>query len=181
MGKLPKKKTQVLAEKHAYGETLGRLKAETHFKNTQKGWWKSIREHVGKLIDNMDPLDLTAVLAGTIIVKMVIDDMEANPSGLLATVKRSGFKLIGLNEPSEAQFMKEHPDYAKLWYGAGLGELAKKLPVSFYSSEGFFPDWADWLIAFFISYLFVKHGGQIIGLLGDSVSGLAGFAKMMLA
>ena len=46
--------------------------------------------------------------------------------------------------------------------------------------EGFFPDWVDWLIAFTIAYILIEHAGSIIGLLGDSTSGLTKLVMLLI-
>jgi len=143
MPRLPKKKTQVLAEKKAYGETLGKLKAEEHFIKTQKGFWREIRETFKTMMKNVNPVDMIAVAGMTLMVKKAIDSSE----DLRGKVK----SLIEKGE----------------WWRGFVGVIGFAIPMKPIEEkkyEGLFPDWMDWIIAFTIAYIIVKHGGALFGM-----------------
>jgi hypothetical protein len=165
MPRLPKRKTEKLAFHKALGETLGKLQAEYRFKHTKKGWLKSIRDHIGKWIDNLNPLELAATIGLTIIIKTLIDKSE-EIRGWLETTG-------GLYAEFET-FLGRQTLLKPIGQALGLKEIEKG------SFEGVFPDWMDWLIAFTLAYIIIKHGGQLLGFMKEGSANLLLIVKALL-
>jgi hypothetical protein len=76
MPRPPVKKTLKLAEAQAYGETMGTMKAEAHFRELNKGQERSLKAHLGKFLDAMaakvDPVEIAVVLSTTYVVHSVL-------------------------------------------------------------------------------------------------------------
>jgi hypothetical protein len=157
MPKLPKKKTEKLAYHKALGETLGKLQAEFRFKHTKKGFIKSLRDHIGKWIDNTNPLELVAVGGMTFLVKYLIDTSEDLRGKLNTLGGLYGEFLTPIGKTKMLTVL-----------GRALG-YTEVTPAQF---EGMFPDWMDWLISFTIAYVIIKHGGQIFGLASNALGAI---------
>jgi hypothetical protein len=98
MPKLPKKKTEKLAYHKALGETLGKLQAEFRFKQTKKGWMKSLRDHIGRMIDGINAIELAVVLSGAwLIYKSWIKTAVAEILGLKEEDLKNEVALFGLS------------------------------------------------------------------------------------
>ena len=76
MPRPPVKKTRKLAEAQAFGQTLGEMKARLKFCESDKGYWNSLREHIGKLIDQIDPLELFAVGGLTVVIQPMVYESQ---------------------------------------------------------------------------------------------------------
>ena len=90
------------------------------------------------------------------MIKQAIDGSEE----LRAKLKTLG----GLYSEFETPFGKMT---IMKWFGEALG--LKKIEQVY---EGLFPDWFDWLIAFAIAYVIVKHGGALFTMLGEGAKSL---------
>lgn len=154
MPRLPLKKTEKIAEKQAYGETLGKLKAHTHFEQTKKGFLKTIRQYINKLIGNINPLELAAVIATTVLIKQTIDRVEELKNAMkeFRTYTQKGGVVIP-------------PPLI-----GGIGLLRTIGVVTEQITQRMGGETFEWLISFAIAYIIVKHGGQLIGLLGNSLT-----------
>ena len=97
--KKPKLKTlQLQAEATELGKTLGLFKAEQKIKKSQKGWEKSLRDHAGKAIDRLDPLETVAVGSLTYIIWTTsIDDAIAQLLGIPAETIENKIFTLGLS------------------------------------------------------------------------------------
>lgn len=82
MGRGPGLKTlKYKAQAEAEGRALGELKAQKHMETLGRNsdnkdpmsYLNSLREHISKVIDRIDPLELTAVIGTTLIIKNGID------------------------------------------------------------------------------------------------------------
>lgn len=147
------------ATKLEEGLTVARKKAELKFKKSSKGLELSLREHVGKAIDRLDPLDTAAVFGVTLIVKNLIDKSE-ELRGALIPITRGREWTINV--------------FGSAIKGTALFPFSLLLPASEAEKgyEGMFPDWMDWIIAFAIAYVIVKHGGQLLGLMKEGTGTL---------
>jgi len=113
----------------------------------------SLREHIGKILDNtsvMDLAKLATVIGITPIVKTIIDTSEDLRSELDYFI--SGGILTG-----------------KKW-----AEFREQ------KIEGFFPDWADWVFSFAIAYLIVENFGSIMHATGDILSSVKNMVTGLL-
>lgn len=146
------KRLEVEAAAVARGTELG--KAQAHKK---KSLLEIAKEHIGKMIDRIEPFETMAIIGTTIIVHGII----ASTPALMEKVK-----------------VLQHPEFLLL---GGIGVVAAQyLPLP----EGELkkiaeetPDWFVWLESFAIAYIIVKHGGQIMGLLEK---GLTSVVPMLL-
>lgn len=146
MPRLPLKKTEKLAEKQAYGETLGKLKAIYHFKfKTKKGWLKSLREHLGKWIDNINPVETFAILGLTFLIKQII-------------VENFEDRLVEITIPYWVRLLI--PDYQK--FERKMKEAMDKPQI----------EMVEWLISFTIAYVIIKHGGALFTMMGEGAKSL---------
>jgi hypothetical protein len=120
------------------GLTVARLKGELRFKKSRQGLEKSLREHLGKFIDKIEPLELIATLGLTVIVKTILVDHYLERLKIL-----HGLGVAG-------------------WFAAVpvlITPISPEVPQTITSEV------ADWILAFSIAYCIVKYGGQMLGLL----------------
>lgn len=157
MPRLPKKKTRVLAEKKAFGETIGKLKAEEHFAKTKKGKIRDIKTILKKLVSNINPVDAIAIMGMTVLVKCTIDKSE-DLRGKLHGLRIEYFPMI---------WSWSKPIWEQLE------------PIEQY--EGYAPDWMDWIISFSIAYIIIKHGGALFGMFEKGTLALTQIIGLLLA
>jgi hypothetical protein len=110
----------------------------------------SIREHIGKIIDRIDPIEVVA----TIGVTLILSDTKAWVDHLIATYTGTEFwsGILSKVQPQQYTF-----------------------PPSKY---GMRPQ--DWLITFSIAYLIVHNFGLIVQTTGKIASDVLGMAKALL-
>lgn len=173
------------AEARAQGEILGQYKA-----HAKKPWQESLKEHLGHWIDNIDPLELAAVGALTVVVHeavLLLDDgtkgrilrweissMIAGPVfGTLAELTWFGgtpqipgghFERTGVTTATPQGTLTWIADVVK------PGVPVKQQDV-----------WQYWVMSFAVAYLLVKYGGQLIGLLGSEAGAVSKIVGLMLA
>lgn len=142
-------------------EVKAELKAKTEHKNKIFMGGKVTKEWlIEQLERHADKIPKYVAIAGmTMVVKATIDASEVL-RGKLDVILKGG-------NPFKGMFVFESgvPVF-------GLGEGA--------DYEGMFPDWMDWLIAFGLAYVIVEHAGSLIGLLGDTMSGLTGVLGFLM-
>jgi len=147
MGRGPSVKTELKKLKKKL-ETEAKVKWKLVQK---KPFFVSMRQRLEKVIDNAKPDEIAkfvAIMGMTIMVKKVIDTTEE----LREQVKE--LIIVG------PQFF---PAY-KVAQELGLAAPTPK------PAEGFFPEWADWLISFTLAYIIVEHFGQIMQATGNILS-----------
>jgi len=139
------------------GLTVARQKASLRFKKSKKGLELSIREHIGKLIDKIDALEIAATIGLTFVIRGTI----LRDPGLL-NLAASFFE----SEVYTTVF--EHAGIAiQRYLGIPTVEVIEK--------RGFkFEDWHLWLISFALAYFLIKHGGALIGLLDKGLHSVVG-------
>lgn len=141
------------AEARAQGELLGQYKA-----HSKKPWDTSLKEHLGHWIDNINPLDLAAMGAGTVIIHSLI-----------------------INSPALMQQAKSYAPSAIL---TGLLGVTVQAIEEYYRGpvvklpDPLTDDWKYWVASYFCAFILVRHGGNIFGLLEG---GLAKIVGLMLA
>lgn len=145
------KRLEIDAAAIARGTEIG--KAQAHNK---KGLIDSAKEHIGRMIDNTSLLDVAAVAAGTVLIHGIIHETAPYATAALK--------------------------YAKLWSTEQASELVSDILKGTAGEQ-----WRvkapkdnpeEWICAFFIAFILVKNGGQIIGLLGSGLNAIVG---LMLA
>lgn len=147
-----RKKASVLcteAAAIARGTEIG--KAQAHRK---KGYIQSFKDHIGRMIDNISLLDVAAVATGTVLIHGLI---LASPE---LKNKAQTFIPIGILGAAGIP-------YTMVWQEFFPGK-----------AEPLKDDWPYWIAAFFIAFILVKNGAQILGLLDKGMSAIVG---MMLA
>lgn len=155
MPRPPVKKTRVLAEAEALGKAIGEMKA-----HKRKPLEESLREHIGKMIDRVDPLELIAVVAGTFIVHETISSIESTVSKI-ATLAQQGSKK---GEVGSADLF----NYLGIMFGQvnifnlKVGEVAwgnpekEGIPNSDKNGSSMTNDLMTWGVSFLISYLLIQ-------------------------
>jgi hypothetical protein len=157
--RIPKKSTKILAKARAEGEVLGKLQAEEHFKGTQKGWMKSIRDHIGKIIDRIDPLEVGATVGLTVIIhELIMKTPELYKQAIGATEAFAALATWFPRTviPAVGQIFNITMDATTQEANKQAMEYQKLLTQS---------EMWIWLVSFALAYILVKHGGQIFGLL----------------
>ena len=150
----PKKKKkakclEVEAAAVARGTEIG--KAQAHKK---KGLIESAKEHVGRMIDQCSLLDVAAVAAGTLVIHGIIINSPELQTKALTLVPIGVLGLAGV-------------PYTMVWQQFFPGK-----------AEPLKDDWPYWIAAFFIAFILVRNGAQIIGLLDKGIGQIVG---LMLA
>jgi uncharacterized protein YqjF (DUF2071 family) len=133
------------------------------------------------MIDNTSLLDVAAVATGTVLIHGIIlatPDLKQKvinfvPIGLLGaagipySMAMMAIEEMGVFIPSdEPDAQRRESLRGSLTYTTG--DLPQPLK----------DDWPYWIAAFFIAFMLVRNGGQIIGLLGSDLKAIVG---LMLA
>ena len=177
MPRPPKKKTRVIAKARREGELTAEVEHEyksvkfiadmipflpEKYKKNAVIWMKHLVEkHINKIPKGI------AILGMTYIIKHLIDTSEELRGKVNLIVKATTQPLGG------ASLMIE------LWGSISKGELPF-IQEAVGKTEGIFPDWADWLIAFTLAYIIVEYGGQIALGIGSTVKSLSGIVGFLL-
>jgi hypothetical protein len=141
------------------GKVQAQMRGLLKWKKSKKGMELSIREHIGKAIDRLNPLDVAAVIAGTIIIKPILDSSTEVVGRVANLWKYYGAELRPIWETGIQPIWQKG---AEQW-----GVLAP--PTAGIWNEEVF----KWCLAFFLSYMIVKYGGQLMGLLDKGISAIA--------
>lgn len=160
--KLPRQTTKKVF-RDAKSREKGKLSAKIEedqkvWKNKKHflSWAKSFLENHAKEIP-----DWVAIAGMTIMVKRAID-LSEELRGKLAQI-RGQITAHGVFPPIIAMYSGGiSPTIADPRY------MAKKAR----EYEGFFPDWFDWIVAFTLAVIIVRHAGQIAVGLGEIVGNL---------
>ena len=135
---------------------VGSIKAEQK-EHAKKSIFDSIREHIGKGIDRVDPLELAAVLGATVLIKSGIDWVQVNQTSANQAL------MIALTNPFAA---------ATLWALIKTSGLEGQ-PVSH-------NELMEWLVSFVAAYVIVHNFGKIVEVTGKIASDILGMAKSLL-
>jgi hypothetical protein len=168
----PVKKHRKLAEAEETGRLNARLKHESKTWKNKKHMLVSIKNHLGKALDRIDPLEMVAVVGTTIVVKKVIDtteDLKGKALAVRNVIMGTG-QVLGAS--GIAQFIQAFGSPFSILSEFFVG-LIVPIPPEQAQYEGMFPDWVDWLIAFAIAYIIVHHGELLLGL-GQNLSVIIG-------
>ena len=146
MGRPPTKSTKALIK--------AKLTAEAKFYKSNIGREVWLRTQVERVIDKIDPLELAAAIGGTIIVYDIIKGTEEL---IVAVSYWKGF-------PGSIKWFETIINKTE------LDEESKKLIQSIKDT----PDFNLYIKSFVISYMMVKHSGQIISGVGNVTSFISG-------
>lgn len=135
---------------------MGSLKAEQK-DHEKKSIWDSVREHIGKGIDRIDPLELAAVIGTTFLIKGGIDWAQVQAENYNPALS------VALINPFAA---------AALWVALKESGLDKnKIPQN---------EIMEWLVSFVAAYIIVHNFGKIVEATGKLASDVLGLAKSLL-
>jgi hypothetical protein len=173
-------RTKVKEEK-----ALTKARIETEFKTTAKmkasesGFFVSLRDHVGRAIDRVDPLEIAAVGSLTVLIHETI----LHDPSILTQIS---------NVFSTTTTVISKPWYA--WLGGiagyfGLGFLFA--PESYIETTTTTPEAKPleskltdiallWILSFAIAFIIARHFGNIVAGVGSAVGGLVGIIKLLI-
>lgn len=140
------------AKRKVYVEEKARRKAQIQAEvemQRKKPFDVSIKEHIGKIIDNTKISDIAEVIAAIGFTPMVENIIKMNPD-LTGIVKK-----IFIGEVTWP--------LAFMGFGGLIPLEAQKKPT-----ESVF----TWLLSFSIAYIIVRHAGQLIGLLEKGLTSI---------
>jgi hypothetical protein len=171
MGRGPLLKTLVRKEKAL---TKARIQAEfkekNRLKNSEKGYMVSLREHIGKALDRIDPLEGLATISMTVLVhETILHDPE-----ILRQIQ---------NVFSTVSTAIANPLYAYLGGLAGYFGLGFLFPPVGYQETRAPGPWDPvllWAISFAIAFIICRFSGQIVQGIGQAVGGLSSMVKLLL-
>lgn len=156
------------------------------WKNTKKGFYYSIRRHIGRWIDQIDPIELAAIVAGTILLKPLVQGEIELVKNLwtrgvnASTLLREGAKNIAL--PTTGGLAQQASGILEI--GIAIANMfgikppqAQQQAVQPQEIGSDVPEWFYWLLSFFIAFIVVKYGGQLLGL---TEKGLKAIVPMFL-
>jgi len=153
MGRPPVKSTRALVK--------AKLVAEAKFMNSNIGREVWLRQQVEKLIDKIDPLELVSTVMGAFVV---YDLIKSTPE-LVAQAKVT--TLIAIS-PILAVIVD------KLLGGLAISQEQSEELARIRDT----PDFMLFVKSFVISYLMIKHSGQIINGVGNLTGFIAGMLGM---
>jgi hypothetical protein len=148
------------ARKKVYVEEKARTKAHLQAEvemQRKKPLDVSLKEHIGKWIDNIDPLELTAVLGGTVLVNQAIWATE----DLLIKAKKTRLSPTILEKAFG--FTKELPRYPL------LAEIVPDMNQADWGTEALI-----WLLSFTIAYVMIHNAHQLINVMDQGLIAVIG-------
>lgn len=160
MTRLPSNRVLRAAARKTKAEVKSKLAAEEEWTGTLQGRKKWFRDAVRKLISDLgekiDPLELMAILGLTWTVKQIMDikfpDFRSSIFVSGAAVPTWGIEggLRGLRDELAAGIT-----------GTETGIEWKQLLA--------FPDWQEWIVAFVIAFIVIRHGDALLASIGSLV------------
>lgn len=181
MNKLAKGKTisrlKLEATAQSYGFHYGRLKAEAHFNLLQNkkahSYLNSAREHIGRIIDRIDPLECVAIATTTILLQPIVYQVQELVEWIQAL-------KINVTPSSSEAFI---PGFQGHILGVGLlsyvlTEAGVEKPQELQATRVTYDNVQtimSWLLAFTLSFFAVRYGGQILDFFSSlSIGSLVG-------
>jgi len=144
----PVKKTFKLAEAEALGRASGEMRA-----HKKKPLAESLREHLGKMIDRVDPLEVVAVVGTTYVLHETILASTDVLNKITAKIAINPEWVIGVLNPLAGVMLSlmPKPEFPK--------ELENiKTPDSIFL----------WVVCFILAFIVVRHGAELLGKLSGS-------------
>jgi hypothetical protein len=127
------------------GQILEQSKTKAHEK---KPLMDSFREHLGKWLDRVDPIELAAIAAATVIIHTTITGTE----DLLN-------RVLKFSQSPQGFLAKPLIDTAFFLFGQVNYLTGSGVPNTFDESNS--PDVLVWAISFVIAYIGIKNAGKI--------------------
>lgn len=160
-----RKKLRLDAAAQEEGRLLGQYKA-----HSKKPLLESAKEHLGRMLDSINPLDVVAILGTTCLIKLGIEASESLTAMVVRVYEKHQVRLKAT--PRRESLMWEGPkDIMVGLFPEGTSAFLLEA-FGAASSEAL-----EWAISFVAAYMLVKHGGELLGL-GQNLSALVG---MLLA
>lgn len=159
------------AKKKAYWESkkaeAGKLQADLeHQKKLIKkmGIFEFIESKIVGALDRLDPMETVAIAATTYIVHGVVMDIKGIPERIDELLKKAPQTMAGT--PILGKTL------STFGFVQGAGASVEDTKEIYY-----------WALSFVIGFILVRHGGQIIGLMGDVLKSpwMGTFAMGLLA
>lgn len=142
------KKTFKLAKAKKLGELSAKIDHENKTFSNKKMLWVSLKNHLGKMLDRTDPLEMIAVIGATYIIKNGIDWTQGFVEGtgefILGAVAQIGTWLGGTPEEELVKKITETPE----------GEVI------------------EWVVSFIVAFIIIRHAGALITA-GGNILGVA--------
>lgn len=169
MPRPPIKKTRVLAK----AQRLGELMAERQF-HKNKSLEESFREHIGKMIDRLDPIEAMAVGSSTLLIHQFI----LKDTATLTKVANAFSTLTYAATQPWMVWLQGMTSY--LGFGWLFGGPPQMKTDESLTGNPTLDQLMLWLLSFVIAVMLVKYGGQIFGMLGKGLGGMAGIIGLFL-
>lgn len=144
----------------AKAEELGKLKAQQQILKS-KPWKIVLRETAEHMLDKVDPLELMAVLAATVIIHEVI----IGSATALNTIKTWAMRPESLEQSAAGKIL-----YTML-RASGFGFLTDVGEFTTGTTGGAL----SWCISFALAYIAIKHASGIMMSLGSLSKWVLGF------
>jgi hypothetical protein len=125
--------------------------------DTKESWQAGLKEHLGRMLDKLDPIEVTAIMGVAAIIKEGIEWSEE------ITTNKTLLSLIGFGSPI-LWILYLLPDYE---------EQQKKIQEALDTPSA---EIIQWFIAIAIACLIVRHFDALIGATRDIV----GMAKLLI-
>lgn len=148
MPRPPVKKTFKLAEAAALGKASGEIKA-----HKKKPLLESVREHIGLMIDRIDPLEIAAVVGTTYVLHETILASTDVLNKITAKISMNPEWVIGALNPLAGLMLSLMP---KPEFPQELENI--KTPDSLFL----------WIVCFILAFIVVRHGAELLGKLSGS-------------
>lgn len=135
-----------------------KAKLEEFYKAKDKFTLVNIKNYLAQTLKNIDPIEAAAIIGATFLVKYAIDTSEEIRGAIKVTT--------GLNELDLLlQIVSPGWGVSKILWSFLSGQIKDKSQeeIQQYAEEyeGMFPDFIDWLIAFGVAFIVVRHGDTI--------------------
>jgi len=165
LGRPPVKSTKALVK--------AKLDAEARFDKTALGKEAWSREQIEKMLDKIDPIELMAVISGTVIIYDLIKSLP-ELSALAVEYSAWGRALLAISAMPLITFIINKINPGAIESDLRI-ELTEEQKAQFAEMRKEF-DPVVLVKSFAISYIMVKHSGQII----SGVGNITGFVASML-
>ena len=139
---------------------VGSLKAENKV-HEKKSMLDSAREHIGKMIDRIDPLEVGAVAGLTFVLHETILSTSDLLQKINVTIARNPAYVVGVLNPFAGLMLALLP---KVSFPEELENI--KTPDSFFL----------WVVSFILAFIIIRWGAE---LLKGGVSGVASLLPLI--
>ena len=125
---------------------IGSLKAENKV-HESKSMLDSAREHIGKMIDRIDPLEVAAVAGLTFVLHETILSTSDLIQKINTTIAKNPAYVVGVLNPFAGLMLSLLP---KMNFPDELDNI--KTPDSFFL----------WVVSFLLAFIIIRHGAELV-------------------